>query len=279
MSNNSPRPRNTSKLSPSARGWIPNYHGAWAMITVPVLLGTFGSNLYALKWQNISLLAFWWVGYFVFFAGTLYLKTHFRRGLPPLLIYTTACIFAGIFTLLGNLWLLRWAPIFLPLIAVALLAAWNHREREILNDLATITAACLMLPVSYQLRHDIFHLLEIPLQIWVTTFIVALYFLGTIFYVKTNIRKRRSKLWLSISIIFHLLSFILVITVATKYPELITPATGLLRSLCMLWLLILIRAIVVPIYGKKRNYLQAKVIGIGEFGISLALFIIFLLAM
>ena len=34
-----PKKRSPKKRSLSARGWIPDYHGAWAMVFVPITLG------------------------------------------------------------------------------------------------------------------------------------------------------------------------------------------------------------------------------------------------
>src|SRR5690625_4543294 len=42
-------------------GWVPNQHGAWAMVIVPALSGVLLSGP---SWRHVPLLGLWWVGYF-----------------------------------------------------------------------------------------------------------------------------------------------------------------------------------------------------------------------
>src|SRR5690625_7821960 len=42
-------------------GWVPNQHGAWAMVIVPALAGVLLSGP---SWRHVPLLGLWWVGYF-----------------------------------------------------------------------------------------------------------------------------------------------------------------------------------------------------------------------
>ncbi|XCB30388.1 YwiC-like family protein [Arcanobacterium hippocoleae] len=269
MPSSMPKKRRKSLRSLSALGWFPNYHGAWAMITIPILLGTFYDGLAGFRWQHFALWIFWWAGYFAFFAGMLCLKTRFRRGKKPLIIYGVISAGSGLLVLSAHLYLLIWVPVFAPLIGITIWAAWNRRERGIANDLATVTAACLMLPVSAQLGVNSSNPGSLSAQIWISAAIVTGYFLGTVFYVKTNIRERKSNGWLAASIVFHALSFTLTCTLLIAFDSVTIFSTVLI----LIWLLILFRAICVPIYSRRRCYLSAKTIGFGEFAISLALFI------
>ena len=62
-------------------GWVPNQHGAWAMLAAPLLVGTMATGP---RWPHLLLTAFWFAGYFAFFATTLWLKSRRRpRYLPP----------------------------------------------------------------------------------------------------------------------------------------------------------------------------------------------------
>ncbi|XXB58901.1 YwiC-like family protein [Trueperella pyogenes] len=75
-------------------GWIPNYHGAWAMITIPVLLGVLIGGF---VWQHVLLLGLWWAGYFAFYAGGLWLRSRRRpRYLPPVRAYTLVTFVFGV---------------------------------------------------------------------------------------------------------------------------------------------------------------------------------------
>ena len=58
-------------MSRRAPGWIPNQHGAWAMLATPLLVGILASRP---TWAHLPLTAFWFLGYFAFFAAGLWLK-------------------------------------------------------------------------------------------------------------------------------------------------------------------------------------------------------------
>ncbi|MPV88001.1 hypothetical protein GB882_04925, partial [Georgenia ruanii] len=54
-------------------GWVPDQHGAWAMIAVPALVGV---ALSGPAWVHVPLLGLWWVGYLAFFATGLWLRSY-----------------------------------------------------------------------------------------------------------------------------------------------------------------------------------------------------------
>ena len=43
--------------------WIPQYHGGWAMVVVPPIVGVVEGGL---RWAHIPLYALWFIGYFFF---------------------------------------------------------------------------------------------------------------------------------------------------------------------------------------------------------------------
>ena len=65
-------------------GWVPDQHGAWVMVTVPLLLGV---GLAGPSWIHLPLAVAWMTGYFAFFALGLWVKARgprkaaFRRPL------------------------------------------------------------------------------------------------------------------------------------------------------------------------------------------------------
>jgi hypothetical protein len=92
------------------------------MITIPALSGVV---LAGWEWVHLPLLLFWWVGYFAFQAGALWLKSRRRpRYLPPLRTYALIAAPFGLAVLLLRPQLALWAPLFAPLIAIAVWAAW-----------------------------------------------------------------------------------------------------------------------------------------------------------
>ncbi|WP_113722985.1 YwiC-like family protein [Arcanobacterium haemolyticum] len=74
--------------------WVPNYHGAWAMVAIPPLLGVFESGF---VWPHVVLLTLWWLGYFDFFAIGLWLRSGRKaRFWPPVVAYTVPCVVLGV---------------------------------------------------------------------------------------------------------------------------------------------------------------------------------------
>ncbi|WP_270973474.1 YwiC-like family protein [Trueperella sp.] len=295
------------KLPP---GWVPRYHGAWAMVTIPILLGiALGGFVPA----HLLLLGTWWVGYFAFYAIGQWLRSARPAGrstsrqprrtacerrrsggsggrrsgrsrfVRPALTYTAIAAPLGVALLVVAPFLVRWAFAFAPLVVVSAWCYARRKERSFLNDAATVTAATLTLPVAYDLAtHDLVargDLAALPgsspdgsvtgwAWIWIVTAVVGWYFLGTIFYVKTNIRERGDWAWFLASLLFHGAGLIgvLVLNAHLRLP------------LALPWLcgLIAIRAVAVPAWGYHRGWLPPIAIGLGEVAISVALFLVFL---
>ncbi|WP_434700770.1 hypothetical protein [Trueperella pyogenes] len=96
--------------------------------------------------------------------------------------------------------------------------------------------------------------------VWLVTLIVGWYFLGTIFYVKTNIRERGKPTWYIASVVFHSVGLVGVLVLAVL---------GVVNwVLAALWLIIAARAIAIP-----ARKLSVRTIGLGEVAISVALFV------
>lgn len=299
------------------------------MITVPVLLGVIIGGF---VWEHLLLLGLWWVGYFAFFATGLWLRSKRRaRYFPPVRAYVLATVPFAIGVLLTAPYLMWWIPIFLPLIATTIWASMHRKDRSMVNNIATVGAAGLTLPVAYDMATGgqgglwgtglLLHRLPFMpglgshrsiadlsgssgngaylekfgtlgssnptfawlsafpgasangqisgwLWVWLVTLVVTWYFLGTVFYVKTNIRERGERGWLVASAIFHGLGLAFVLVLAAK---------GLFTWwFAALWVVIFARAVLTPLYGRREGWLSAKVIGFGEVVISIALMILIL---
>ncbi len=274
-----------TKKSLSYRGWLPNYHGAWAMISVPILIGIIHAGFHPIHW---ILLLLWWISYFCFFACTMWLRSKRQSFLlPPVQVYATALVVLTIWLAFYVPYLAWWLLLFIPLFLVTVWETMQRRERSFLNDTVTIVAACLMLPVAYDLgttgacfqgvgsagilgtgylanaRCGVFSHADWQL-IWVLTCLVCGYFIGTVFYVKTNIRERRSKPYLIASFVFHLI-FTIGAFKAADYQ--FVPL-----SHAYVWVFLTCRSLAVPWYGRHRHWLSAKKIGMGEAVFSLLVF-------
>ena len=177
-------------------GWVPNQHGAWAMLATPLVVGIAASEP---RWVHVPLTLFWFVGYFAFFATGLWLKSKRRpRYLPPVRVYAAASLALGAVVLLLRPDLVVWAPLFVPPMAIGLAASATRHERALVSGLATTVGSCLMTVVAYDAGGGS----DWP-RAWFLAAVLAAYFSGTVLYVKTLIRERGSErhYWLSVG--FH----------------------------------------------------------------------------
>ena len=84
MTTEAPKTQKKPRKKRKNTGWVPDQHGAWVMVTVPLLLGV---GLAGPSWIHLPLAVAWMTGYFAFFALGLWVKArgfstspcHFRR--------------------------------------------------------------------------------------------------------------------------------------------------------------------------------------------------------
>lgn len=189
-------------------GWVPNQHGAWAMLVVPFAAGVIlRARDAVLAVHLIPLFAFWMLGYFAFHAASQWLKAPPKRRpafARPAVVYAAASAGLGVATLwLGGWGMAAWVVWYLPLLLPALWLAAQRHERATIGGALTTAAASLMLLVA---RYDTPAALaadpgeRTPL---LTAALVFAYFFGTVLYVKTNIRERGNPTFLAASIAWH----------------------------------------------------------------------------
>lgn len=189
--------------------WVPQQHGAWAMLIVPFVLGLVAaSTANQLGWAHLVLGLFWFLGYFTFNAASGWLKAAQRkkaRYFPPLVTFGALAVVAGCATLaLAGIRILPWTLCFIPLVLPALWLAAHRNERATFGGFLTVVAASLMLPVARYLYPSDWN--DWP-QVFAETWLTFGYFFGTVLFVKTNIRQRGSRAYLIASAGFHLLLF------------------------------------------------------------------------
>lgn len=236
-----------------AAGWVPNQHGAWAMLASPILLGALACGP---SWRHVPLALFWFAGYFAFFATSLWLKSGRRaRYLPPVRAYALLATALGALTATTSPGLLRWAPGFVLPLAVGLWAAARRHERELLAGLATVVGSALMTVVAYDVGGG-----EDLRRAGLLTLGQFLYFGGTVCYVKSMIRERGNPRYLALSIGWHALAVVAMV--------------GFSPWLAVVLGVLAVRAAVVPRYA-----LTPAQIGIGEIGSTVAVGVVSLLTL
>lgn len=184
--------------------WLPNQHGAWAMLIVPFVVGALTRHRAdGLPMWWVPLAVMWLVGYCLFAQCVSWLKTPARRrgGLrTPIITYLVVCVACGLVVLaLDGAGLAIWLVGFAPLVAVAFALVRNHEERSVTSGMTTVAAACLMF---YVVRCGGWPVLNPGPHDAMTGVLLYGYFAGTVFHVKSFIREknnpaaaRNSTLW------------------------------------------------------------------------------------
>jgi hypothetical protein len=222
------RPRTDTRRRRRSPGWVPNQHGAWAMLAVPLLVGVLAGHP---AWVHLPLAIFWVVGYFLFFATGLWLKSARKaRYLPPVRAYALVAVPPAVAVLALRPELVRWAPLFVPPMLVGLVASARRNDRALVSGLATTVGSCLMAVVAYDAGGG-----TDVRRAWLVAAVLAAYFSGTVFYVKNLIRERGSERHWWMSVGFHGLMTLAMIAVS---PWLVA-----------LFAVLTIRAAVVPAFG------------------------------
>lgn len=232
-----------------SRGWVPNQHGAWAMLVVPWLLGfAHAVGAGAFRVEQAVLLAFWMVGYLAFFAAGQWLKSRFRpRYLPALATYGAVAGALGVLLLVLAPGWWPWVLVFAPICSFALWEAWRRRERDVVSGLATVVAACLV-PVV------IGGWAAVPVAV---ALVCVGYFFGTVLYVKTLLRERGRPGWVVASVAWHA-------TCAVAFGQVPAPLPA--AWLVAFFVAIGARALLVPALGPLRGRrVDVRRVGIWEF--------------
>lgn len=220
---------------------IPKQHGAWSMLILPFVLGGIVSG-----WTLVHLpFAIAWL--FVY-MGTFFIFQYVkqRKKSRELLRTTTTYLVIAIISVIPVLvyeWRLIWFAIaMLPFGLVNAYFAKQKDERNVWNDVSAVTSFCIGGMASYYLGAQS----VTWTMVWV--FILPyLYFLGSIFYVKTMIREKNSATYRNISWGYHML--LILSFIGLGYP-----------LLALAYSPSLIRA--VGFYGKKIPIMKIGIVEI-----------------
>jgi len=223
------------------------------MLASPLLVGVLAGGA---AWVHLPLAAFWFAGYFAFFATSLWLKAGRRaKWFPPVRAYGVLSLLLGAVVLLMQPGLVRWAPLFAVPLAIGLYAAAHRRDRALVAGLATTAGSALMTVVAYDAGpgHDLS-------RAWLLALVQFLYFAGTVFYVKTVIRERDNRAFFWLSIGYHVVALAVVALVFG-----VVEGAGSAVPLSVVFAALLVRAIVVPPYRPTP-----KQVGIAEVAATVA---------
>lgn len=237
------------------RLWVPNQHGAWAMLVLPLAVGALRAEL---GWVHLWLLTAWLVAYLAYFATTVWLRSGRKdRYLRPVLTYGGALAVIGGGLLATEPQLLRWGVVFAPLLCASLVFSARRAERALTNDVLTIAATSLMAVIAYGLGSpDDGAWLPGAGHApgWALAAAAAAYLVGTALYVKTMIRERGNRAMYAASVAYH-------VGVAALFAWWL-PFVGAFLAVMA------VRACLVPRHWPKA---RPTTIGVGEIVSSVAL--------
>lgn len=189
------------------RLWVPNQHGAWAMLLLPLVVGVVRAGLVPV---HVLLLVAWLVAYLAYFAATVWLRSRRKpRYRTPVVAYAAATAVTGGALLVVEPTLVRWGVVYAPLLAASLLFSVRRAERALVNDLLTVVATSLMAVIAFGLaRPD--DGAWLPGAGWAAGWALAsatfAYLAGTALYVKTMIRERGNHAMYAASVVYHVLA-------------------------------------------------------------------------
>lgn len=241
------------------------------MLAVPFVVGMVAVGPAAV---HLPLALTWVIGYFAFYALGLWLKSHLKKKyFPPVRAYAIALLVPAVVLLVMRPALVVWSLAFAPLVAVSLWCSYQRRDRSLLNDGATVMAACLMLPVAYSAGlppaplPDVVGWLDQPgpagwAAVWTATALVLGYFFGTVLYVKSLIRRRGDRRFLAVSVGYHAL-------VGAGLALLVAAVGQVWWPTALVFALLTARAWAVP-----RTSAKPRQFGLGEFAASVVIAVV-----
>jgi len=183
------------------KGYVPNQHGAWAMLIIPFLFGMFAAGPVPL---HALLFVGWLLAYLFSYPFLQWVRTgksEIYKG--PVMLYGGLLIPTGAALIVLEPALMRMVPLFIPLFLVNCYYARRNRERSLLNDLAAVVQFSLIVFVAFRAGEGSDWRLAAELFAF-----SVLYFTGTVFYVKTMIREKHNAAYYRFSVGYHLALFV-----------------------------------------------------------------------
>lgn len=213
------------------------------MLILPFLLGgivggwTLAHIPFAIAWLFV------YMGTFFLFQFIKQRKKS-QQMLRTVITYLTIAIVAAIPVFLSD-WRLVWFVLaMMPFGLVNAYFAKIKDERNVWNDVSAVTSFCIGGMASYYLGARAFD----ATMLWVFA-LPYLYFLGSIFFVKTMIREKKSRFYRNVSWGYHVV--LVTLFVVLSYPVLaLAYAPSLIRAIAF--------------YGKKIPIMKIGIVEIAN---------------
>lgn len=178
------------------RLWIPRQYGAWPMLAIPLLLGISVSRFEG--WQ-LALAGAAVGGYLTSATAQTWRRARNRRKYrTSLLIYGATFTAVGVALLISHPALSLVLLVLLPAAAVTLLVSRSGRPRGVIEGLAQVAQALVLVPAAAYLAGPLDNS-----RVALATLAGGLYLVGTILTVRSVIRERGNPRFAALSIGYH----------------------------------------------------------------------------
>lgn len=228
-------PARKSRKSRRRLSLIPNQHGAWAFLVVPLLLGF---TVAGWSWVGAGFAFAWVVSYPLSFYSMrvirVWLKRHrltrvAKRDLTAAAVWAVPLAIVGIPLLIVRPWLLVVGAVAAVLWSLSLWLSLRGQERSMANDLLLVAQAATAVPLMWAVTTDSFAVGSFPADVWELMALSAVYFTGTVIHVKSLIRKAKDRRWHWGSVVYHAVALVVMTLVSVWFV--IPFAACLARSL------------------------------------------------
>lgn len=214
----------------------------------------------------LAVLVAWFFGYFAFFAFGLAARARNpkRRAkyLTPVYVYGAISAVGIATALLLQPELMRWAVPFAPLVVIAVWETLRGRSRSTLSGVSTTVASALLYPALTSVGAAS---AEVGTQAWAAMIFLAVYFSGTIPFVKCMIRERNNPRYLAGSIAYH------VMAVLAGWVMAAAMGVGWVAGILLVGTLLvaLFRSMYIPMASHRGDNWTARRLGMAEIPVLL----------
>lgn len=184
------------RIATPRRRWLPQQHGAWAMLLLPLLVGVAASrpSPWHLVLGGAALTAY---------LASAVLQAWSRARRPavyraPIAVYGSLFAILGLALIVAHPALLLLAVVVAPATAVVLGGARPGTPRDLVNSLAQVSQALVLVPAA-ALVSGAFELDSVVAG----TAIAAGYLAGTVLVVRSVLRERGNAAFGAVSVGFH----------------------------------------------------------------------------
>ncbi|BFH62707.1 YwiC-like family protein [Paenibacillus azoreducens] len=194
---------------------IPREHGGWAMVVLPYVIGMMAVKPVLL---HLPLFLAWLFLYLSSYPLLQSLKKTAKRKtwLSWGIGYAVFAFVCLVPVLLVKPWLLGFAPVLILLILINSWHVLQKKERALLNDVCAILLFCTGGAAAYMLGGGGF-----DARLAGVILFNFLYFMSTVFFVKSVFRERKNTRWTVYAKMVHMMIFILPLLCG--YPWMCVP--------------------------------------------------------